>query len=209
MRKMSPLSNDDCRALLDLARRAISTAVIEKQILDIPPYPAALTSPAGAFVTLHREDGHLRGCVGQVEFPGPLAETVARVAISAALHDSRFPEVQPDELDRLDIEISVLSVPEPILPEAIVIGFHGLLVVKGEKRGLLLPQVAGQRNWSAQQFLEETCAKADLPRDAWRETFTRVLAFTAEVFSEAGFRSGDSVWNESEKDKTPHPSQKT
>src|SRR6267154_964848 len=192
MRKMSPLSNDDCRALLDLARRAISTAVIEKQILDIPPYSAALAHPAAAFVTLHR-NGQLRGCVGQVESPGPLAETVARAAISAAIHDSRFPEVRADELEKLEIEISVISVPEPILPEAIVIGFHGLLVVNGEKRGLLLPQVAGERKWSAERFLEETCDKAGLPPDVWREPSTRILAFTTEVFSEAGIRSGDSV----------------
>jgi AmmeMemoRadiSam system protein A len=208
MRKMFRLCNDDCRALLDLARRAISTAVIEKQILDIPPYSAALAHPAGAFVTLHR-DGKLRGCVGQVESPGPLAETVARAAISAALHDSRFPEVRADELEKLDIEISVLSVPEPILPEAIVIGLHGLLIVNGEKRGVLLPQVAGERKWSTEHFLEETCAKADLPPDAWREAATRILAFTAEVFSEAGIRSSDSARIELEKDKTPHPSQKT
>jgi AmmeMemoRadiSam system protein A len=134
---------------------------------------------------------------------------VARAAISAALHDSRFPEVQADELERLEIEISVLSVPEPILPEAIVIGLHGLLIANGEKRGLLLPQVARERKWSAQQFLEETCAKADLPPDAWREASTRILAFTAEVFSEAGIRSVDSVRIEFEKDKSPHPSQKT
>src|SRR5258708_20898558 len=192
MRKMFRLSNDDRRALLDLARKAISTAVIEKQILDIPPYSATLARPAGAFVTLHR-NGQLRGCVGQVESSGPLAETVARAAISAALHDSRFPEVQADELERLEIEISVILVREPMLAEAIVIGFHGLLVVNGEKRGLLLPQVAGERKWSAEQFLEETCSKADLPPDAWREASTGILAFTAEVFSEAGIRSGDSV----------------
>jgi AmmeMemoRadiSam system protein A len=208
MRKMFRLSSDDCRALLDLARKAISTAVIEKRILDIPPYSTALAHPAGAFVTLHR-DGKLRGCVGQIESHGPLADTVARAAISAALHDSRFPEVQADELERLEIEISVLSVPEPILPEAIVIGLHGLLVVNCENRGLLLPQVAGERKWSAEQFLEETCAKADLPPGAWREASTRILAFTAEVFSEAGLRSSDSVQVEFEKDKTPHPSQKT
>jgi len=208
MRKMFRLSNDDCRALLDLARKAISTAVIEKQILDIPPYSAALAHPAGAFVTLRR-NGKLRGCVGQVESPGPLAETVMLAAISAALHDSRFPEVQVDELERLEIEISVLSIPEPILPEAIVIGLHGLLIVNGEKRGLLLPQVAGERKWSAERFLEETCDKAGLPPDVWREPSTRILAFTTEVFSEAGIRSSDSVQVELEKDKPPHPSQKT
>ena len=207
MRKMSLLSNDDRRTLLDLARRAISKAVIERQILDIPPYSAALGHPAGAFVTLHR-DSQLRGCVGQVESRGPLAETVARAAISAALNDSRFPEVQADELNRLDIEISVLSIPEPISPGAIVTGVHGLLVVKDEKRGLLLPQVASERKWSAQQFLEETCVKADLPHDAWREASTRVLAFTAEVFSEASVHSSDSFRNDSENDKNSHPSQK-
>jgi AmmeMemoRadiSam system protein A len=192
MRKMSRLSSDDCRALLDLARTAISTAVIEKRILDFPPYPAALAGPAGAFVTLHR-NGQLRGCVGQVESPGPLADTVARAAISAALHDSRFPPVEDHEVSSLDIEISVLSLPEPIAPEAILAGRHGLIVVKVDKRGVLLPQVASERRWSAQRFLEETCAKAGLPRDAWRESSTRVLAFTAEVFSEISLRAGCSV----------------
>jgi AmmeMemoRadiSam system protein A len=207
MRKMSQLSNDDCRALLDLARKAISIAVTERQILDIPPYPASLANPAGAFVTLHIE-GRLRGCVGQVESSSPLAETVVRAAINAAWHDSRFPEVDASEVDRLDIEISLLSKPEPILPEAIVTGLHGLLVVKGEKRGLLLPQVASERRWSSQRFLEETCAKAGLPRDAWREPSTRVLAFTAEVFSDESVRAIDSARIEIEESKNPHSSHK-
>lgn len=192
MRKMSRLSNEDRRALLDLARRAITTAVIEKQILDIPPYSSALANPAGAFVTLYRA-GQLRGCVGQVESPGPLAEMVARAAINAALHDRRFPEVEFSELEKLDIEISVLSVPESIEPEAIVAGLHGLLVVRGGKRGLLLPQVAGERQWSPQRFLEETCEKAGLERDAWHDASTRVLAFTAEVFSSGGVGHVDSA----------------
>jgi AmmeMemoRadiSam system protein A len=202
---MSRLSNDDCRVLLDLARRAICVAVSTKQILDIPPYPAALANPAGAFVTLHR-DGRLRGCVGQVESSDPLADTVVRAAINAAVHDSRFPEVEVSELERLDIEISVLSIPEPILPEAIVTGLHGLLVVKGEKRGLLLPQVAVERQWSSQRFLEETCAKAGLRSDAWREPSTRVLAFTAEVFSDESVRVGDSGRMETEDEIKPRPS---
>jgi AmmeMemoRadiSam system protein A len=192
MRKMSRLCSDDCRALLDLARRAISSAVIEKRILDFSPYPAALNEPAGAFVTLHR-DGKLRGCVGQVESPDSLGDTVARAAINAALHDSRFPAVEADEVGSLEIEISVLSPPEPIAPEAILLGRHGLLIVKGEHRGLLLPQVATERRWSSQRFLEETCAKAGLPRDAWREPSTRVLAFAAEVFSDASLRAGRSA----------------
>jgi AmmeMemoRadiSam system protein A len=189
---MSRLSSDDCRLLLDLARRAISSAIIEKRILDFSPYPSTLTQPAGAFVTLHR-DGQLRGCVGQVEASDPLGDAVARAAINAALHDSRFPAVEADEVRRLEIEISVLSPPEPIAPETILPGHHGLLIVKGEHRGLLLPQVAAGRQWSSQRFLEETCAKAGLPRDAWRDPATRVFAFTAEVFSDIRLRVGHSV----------------
>jgi len=189
---MSRLSSDDCRLLLDLARRAISSAIIEKRILDFSPYPSTLTQPAGAFVTLHR-DGQLRGCVGQVEASDPLGDAVARAAINAALHDSRFPAVEADEVRRLEIEISVLSPPEPIAPETILPGHHGLLIVKGEHRGLLLPQVAAGRRWSSQRFLEETCAKAGLPRDAWRDPATRVFAFTAEVFSDIRLRVGHSV----------------
>jgi AmmeMemoRadiSam system protein A len=189
---MSRLSSDDCRVLLDLARRAISSAVIEKRILDFSPYPSTLTQPAGAFVTLHR-DGQLRGCVGQVEASDPLGDAVARAAINAALHDSRFPAVEADEVRSLEIEISVLSPPESIAPETILPGRHGLLIVQGEHRGLLLPQVASGRRWSWQRFLEETCVKAGLPRDAWRDPATRVLGFTAEIFSDASLRVGHSV----------------
>ena len=189
---MSRLSNDDCRALLDLARRAILSAVVEKRILDFPAYCISRTEPAGAFVTLHR-DGQLRGCVGQVESPDPLAETIARAAINAALHDPRFPAVGADEVGSLEIEISVLSPSAPIAPDEILLGRHGLLIVKGENRGLLLPQVATERRWSSQRFLEETCVKAGLPRDAWREPSTRVLAFAAEVFSDTSVRVGHSV----------------
>ncbi len=128
--------------------------------------------------------GRLRGCVGQVENPGPLADVVARSAISAALHDSRFPSIRADELAALKIEISVLTRPEPLLPEAIVAGQHGLLVINGAHRGLLLPQVAVQRNWSGIRLLAETCVKAGLARDAWRNASTLVLGFRAEIFSE-------------------------
>src|SRR5467141_2106386 len=187
---MSRLSSDDCRALLDLARRAILNAVVEKRILDFSAYVISLTEPAGAFVTLHQHS-RLRGCVGQVESPDPLVETIARAAINAALHDPRFPAVGAGE-----IGISVLSPPAPIAPDAILLGHHGLLIVNGKNQGLLLPQVATERRWSSQRFLEETCAKAGLPRDAWREPSTRVLAFAAEVFSDASVRVGHSVGTE-------------
>ena len=122
--------------------------------------------------------------MGQVENPGSLADVVARSAINAALHDSRFRSITAEEIAGLEIEISVLTVPERILPEAIIAGHHGLLIVRGSSRGLLLPQVASERNWSSLRLLEETCKKAGLAGDVWRDSATEVFGFTAEVFSE-------------------------
>jgi len=175
---MSQLSSDDWLALVEIARRAISSTILERCIPDFPPCPASLSERRGAFVSLYR-DGILRGCVGQVENPGTLADVIARSAISAALYDSRFPPIGADEVATLDIEISVLTAPERILPEAIVAGRHGLLVVSGAERGLLLPQVATERKWSGRRLLEETCIKAGLARDAWRDPATEVFGFTA------------------------------
>jgi AmmeMemoRadiSam system protein A len=189
---MSQLSSDDRRALLDLARRTISSAVTEGRIPDSPPHSVPLSVTGGAFVTLHR-NGRLRGCVGEVENPGPLAESIVRAAINAALHDFRFPPVVAEEVADLEIEISVLSRLDPIAPEDIIVGTHGLMVVKDENRGLLLPQVAQERQWSSQRFLEETCIKAGLPRNAWREPFTQIFAFTAEVFSEPSVQVSPGV----------------
>jgi AmmeMemoRadiSam system protein A len=180
---MSRLSSDDWLTLVEIARRAISSVLIEKTIPDLPPFSAQLSEHRGAFVSLYC-DGMLRGCVGQVENPGPLADVVACVAISAALHDSRFRPILAEEIPLLKIEISVLSVPERMPAEAIVAGEHGVVVVRGSRRGLLLPQVATERKWSGQRLVEETCIKAGLARDSWRDRETEVFGFTAEVFSE-------------------------
>jgi AmmeMemoRadiSam system protein A len=185
---MSQLSNEDRFTLLEFARRAIVSVVSGNRIPDVPAHAGALSVPGGAFVTLH-QSGRLRGCVGQVEHPGPLAETVVRAAINAALHDARFPPVVANELVNLEIEISVLSPLQPIAPEAVIVGLHGLMIIRGDSRGLLLPQVAAERQWSAQQFLDETCAKAGLPSDAWKIPAARIYAFTAEVFSEASVQA--------------------
>ena len=183
MLRMSRLSSEEFLALVAIARRAVSCAVLEGDIPELPLYPPALSDHRGAFVSLY-VSGRLRGCVGQVENPGPLADVVAQSAISAALQDSRFPSIRAEELAALKIEISVLTRPEPLLPEAIVVGQHGLLVINGARRGVLLPQVAVQRNWSGQRLLEETCVKAGLAPDAWRAASTQVFGFTAEIFAE-------------------------
>lgn len=180
---MSRLSSEDWLALAEIARRAISSAILERLIPEFFIPGGALSERRGAFVSLYCA-GVLRGCVGQVENPGPLADVVARSAINAALNDDRFSPVHPGEIDQLEIEISVLSALERVSPEAIVAGQHGLLVARGPFRGLLLPQVAAERNWTAQRLLEETCVKAGLGREEWRDPATEVYGFTAEIFSE-------------------------
>ena len=180
---MSLLSNDDWLALVDVARRVISAAVLERSVPNLPSFTGALSERRGAFVSLYRSE-RLRGCVGQVEDPGPLGDVVARSAISAALNDDRFPPVGPDEIDELEIEISVLTVLERIAPLEIVVGRHGLLVAQAAFRGLLLPQVASERNWTSLRFLEEACVKAGLATDAWRDPLTQIFGFTAEIYSE-------------------------
>lgn len=180
---MLPHSSDDRRALLDLAREAIVEAVRYGRISHAPSAAGALAQPSGAFVTLHRR-GRLCGCIGQVEASKSLAETVVHCAICAAVEDPRFPPVRPEEVGELEIEISILSPLEPIQPEKIEVGRHGLLVARSDRRGVLLPQVAVEQHWTRQRFLEETCVKAGLEREAWRDPATRLAAFTAEVFSE-------------------------
>jgi AmmeMemoRadiSam system protein A len=189
---MFRLSSDDWRTLAEIAHRAVSSAIIENSLPDFPPFPRSLSEHAGAFVSLY-VGGELRGCVGQVENPGPLADVVARSAISAALHDSRFSPIVPDDVPALKVEISVLSVPVPILPDAILVGIHGLLVMRESHKGLLLPQVASERKWSARRFLEETCNKAGLPRDAWCDPATKLFGFTAQVYSQKEMRPESST----------------
>lgn len=189
---MSPLPSSVRRALLELARQAIAEAVLHQQIIDaagarLPADVLALPCD-GAFVTLHTR-GRLRGCIGQMEGARSLADTIVTCAIGAALHDPRFMLVSSEELSALEIEISVLSAPEPVRAEEIEAGRHGLLVTNGAARGVLLPQVATERGWTSQRLLEETCRKAGLPPDAWRDPQTQVLAFTAEIFSEKEFSS--------------------
>lgn len=139
----------------------------------------------GAFVTL-RVGVELRGCLGHVTGDRALAELIPGLAVAAAREDPRFAPICAEELDRISIEISVLSVPRPVPrpPEAIEIGRDGLIVERGRARGLLLPQVAPEQGWGALAFLEATCKKAGLAPGAWREPETRVFAFAADVFKE-------------------------
>jgi AmmeMemoRadiSam system protein A len=177
------LSENDRLTLLRLARQAVVETVSRDRLLEQIPTDGIFAERRGIFVTLHV--GHrLRGCIGVIEAEDPLGESTVRCAVSAALQDPRFPPLRPEELSALRIEISLLSPPAPIRPEEIVIGRHGLLVSRGKRRGLLLPQVATDHHLAVEQFLEETCRKAQLDRNAWQEAQTEVFGFTCEVFSE-------------------------
>jgi AmmeMemoRadiSam system protein A len=182
------LSDEDRRALLSRARQAISEVVCQGRLADLPPVAGRLAETGGAFVTVLCE-GRLRGCMGRAESPHSLADTVEQCAINASRQDPRFRPLQREEMARLEIEISVLSELQPISPDEIETGIHGIVVTRGACRGVLLPQVAVERSWSAQRFLEEACVKAGLQPDAWRDPETKLFAFTAHVFSEAGLRS--------------------
>jgi AmmeMemoRadiSam system protein A len=141
------------------------------------------------FVTL-RAGNELRGCIGILEPARPLAEAVAQCAAAAATEDPRFPPLSRDELGRVSIEISALAAPVPVSdPGQVVLGRHGLLVSRGRRRGVLLPQVPVEQGWDLATFLRETCLKAGLPPDAWRSG-ARLEAFGAEVFGEEEPRGG-------------------
>jgi AmmeMemoRadiSam system protein A len=125
----------------------------------------------------------LRGCIGSLDASDPLYLTVEEMAQAAAFRDPRFRPVSEDELPYLDLEISVLTPMREIDDQdEIEVGKHGIMIKKGRLSGLLLPQVASERNWDRITFLEETCRKAGLPRDAWKDKETKIYVFSADVF---------------------------
>ena len=173
----------EARHLLKEIARAVISSALDKRDYSLPEtLPAILKTPCGAFVTLTR-DGELRGCIGYITASGPLAETVREVALAAAFEDTRFSPVTPDEWPRIDIEVSVLT-PMVLVRDTASIqpGIHGLYIRKGFRSGLLLPQVATEHGWDRKTFLEQTCRKAGLYKNAWKEKGTEIYKFQAQVF---------------------------
>lgn len=164
----------------------IARAAIAERFGGTPYRPAeipkALQEKRGVFVTI-KIDGELRGCIGRLVADTPLYQAAADMARAAAFADPRFPPLAAREYDRLEYEISVLTPFRRIKSiEEVRVGRHGLLVRRGFSSGLLLPQVATEQGWDARQFLEHTCLKAGLPRDAWKDPGTEIHVFSAEVF---------------------------
>jgi AmmeMemoRadiSam system protein A len=174
------LSKQERTEILELARDSLREAICHRHQITTVPGNGILGLACGAFVSLHL-NGKLRGCIGIVEPAEVLGKTVAQCAVSAAREDPRFAPLRPEEVEDVEIEVSVLTPLQPIAAEDVVIGEHGLLIEQGAKRGLLLPQVAVEHELDRERFLQETCRKAGLPADAWKSNETRIFGFTCEI----------------------------
>lgn len=175
------LSSAEKKELLELARQAVKNYVTEKRVVEFRTEDPNLLAERGAFVTL-RKKGKLRGCIGFIEPVASLCETVIQTAIFAASEDDRFPPVTGEELNELEVEVSVLTPLKKIdNPRVVQVGKHGLVISRGRNRGLLLPQVPVENNWDRETFLNEACLKAGLPPDAWKKG-AEIFVFEAIVF---------------------------
>jgi len=192
------LAAEEGVAAVRLARRAIEGAVgphpdlTTDEAVDAERLPPVFDEPRGVFVTLKRYPGDaLRGCIGYPLPVLPLRSALVRAAVSAAVEDYRFRPVRAADLGHLTVEVSVLTVPVPLrftTPEeavrAVTVGRDGLIVEGLGSSGLLLPQVAPEQGWTAEELLEGTCEKAGLPIRAWRDPRVKVRRFEAEIFRE-------------------------
>ena len=149
-----------------------------------------LLEKRAVFVTLrNKSSGELRGCTGQSNPCYPLIEAVAKTVISSAVDDKRFPSLKIDELSDLFIEINVLSPLEPSKPENVKLGKHGLMINKGSKGALFLPEVAVSNGWDLHTFLYELCRKAGLPEGSWHDLEAELYVFESEAWGENEFLS--------------------
>ncbi|MDQ7830803.1 MAG: AmmeMemoRadiSam system protein A [Desulfovibrionaceae bacterium] len=176
------LTDAEKSALKELVWRRIMDRLNGRDTGVPEPLTDVLREPYGAFVTLKRRD-QLRGCIGHIVADRPLWDNVADMALAAAFDDPRFAPLTRAELDGLEVEITVLSPLAPCPdPERIEVGRHGLFLRRGMHSGLLLPQVAVEWGWDRRTFLRQTCRKAGLPEDAWRDAKTDIYWFEGVVF---------------------------
>jgi uncharacterized protein (TIGR00296 family) len=191
------LSVDDGEFLVKLARKAMASYVTRRVKIPVPPGTSQnLLTKCGVFVTLEKivsgvSERELRGCIGRPLPDIPLVEATIDSAIDSCSQDPRFSPVKPAELERIVVEVSVLTPPELITvddpkkyPMRIKVGVHGLLVERGWNRGLLLPQVPVEWGWNEEEFLGQCCAKAGLPQSEWLKKTTKIFKFEGLVFQE-------------------------
>jgi AmmeMemoRadiSam system protein A len=179
------LPPDSQRRLLQLARKTLENYV-RRAARHIEEVDDANLQRCdyGAFVSLYNQET-LRGCVGNCSPRARLFEVVIEMTEAAASRDSRMPPVSAEELEDIRIDITVLSPLEKVDdPLALKIGKHGLYVARGTKRGVLLPQVATRYDWDMRTFVEQTCVKAGLRKNAWKDPHTEISSFTGLIIEE-------------------------
>ena len=188
-------TDEEGEYLVKLARKVVETVVKTGKKLDIPPKAKEkLKANSGVFVTLETvtpAGKQLRGCIGRPYPDFPLISATIDSAVDAALHDPRFSSVKPGELEKIVVEVSILTPPTLIevdsvkdYPSHVEVGKDGLIIAHGWRKGLLLPQVAVEWKWDAEKFLGQTCWKAGLTPDMWMDKATKIYKFQAEIFHE-------------------------
>ena len=176
--------------LLRVARQSLENFLKNGERIQFPTEIPELLEKRAVFVTLRNmETGDLRGCIGQSKPRYPLIDAVAKTAISSAVDDTRFPSLKLDELPNLLIEINLISPLAPSKPEDVKIGKHGLMINKGSKGALFLPEVAVSNGWDLHTFLEELCRKANLPEGIWHDREVELYVFESEAWGENEFLS--------------------
>ncbi len=177
------LTKKEQKELLKIARDTIVYYVTNRNVPAVISTSPGLNLHSGCFVTI-KQKGELRGCIGNFVSDQPLYQLVQEMAVSAATRDPRFYPMKVDDLADFALDISVLSpLAKADSVEEIKVGVHGIYIVKGSYRGVLLPQVATEYGWNRDQFLQHTCIKAGLPQDAWQGECD-IFIFSAQVFGE-------------------------
>ncbi len=178
------LSGSESKTLLIIAREAIIHHLKGGEYTPSEQMEPALNQCSGCFVTI-TQNGQLRGCIGNFQSQQPLYREVVTMAIAAASQDPRFPPMTRADLDNFSLEITVLSPLEKIdNVNQIEVGTHGIYIIKGLNRGVLLPQVATEYGWDRETFLAQTCAKAGLIDDAWQRPDTEIYIFSGQIIRE-------------------------
>jgi len=178
------LSAREQKIILTIARQAIEHAVRKEEWEPEPREEKALNRRSGCFVTI-KQNGQLRGCIGNFQSELPLFREVARVAAASATKDPRFYPMQEEDLQNFTLEVSVLTPLQKIDSiEEIEVGRHGIYIEKSFHRGVLLPQVATEHGWDRETFLKQTCVKAGLPTTAWQSPDADIYIFSAQIFGE-------------------------
>ena len=178
------LSKTEAAELLKIARHAITQQIMGGTYNLEPRKEKTLNIHSGCFVTI-KQNGHLRGCIGNFQSQQPLFKEIATMAVAAASQDPRFPPMNRNELDNFNLEITILSPLEKIdNTDQIEVGTHGIYIIKGFNRGVLLPQVATEYGWDKKTFLQQTCAKAGLPENSWQHPDVEIYIFSGQIIHE-------------------------